>query len=170
MKEVGANSDIHWVLFDEENRAIGFMRIHKSVSMELGSIFGMVGKLIQFTITDKLKGSCACDSESCSVSRFSMKAPSKMIYEIFINYMTEILSLILSLRLEITVDIEFLVSLGLLVKSVNYESRQIQVKKSVVRRLHTTFRSKLAGSPEGGVTLYASKRFRNQHAYAMRWT
>ncbi|KAA0060278.1 hypothetical protein E6C27_scaffold22G00480 [Cucumis melo var. makuwa] len=24
MKEVGANSDIHWVLFDEENRAVGF--------------------------------------------------------------------------------------------------------------------------------------------------
>ena len=32
MKEVGANSDIHWVLFDEENRAIGFMRIHKVFS------------------------------------------------------------------------------------------------------------------------------------------
>uniref|UniRef100_A0A9I9EIK8 Uncharacterized protein n=1 Tax=Cucumis melo TaxID=3656 RepID=A0A9I9EIK8_CUCME len=71
-----------------------------------------------------------------------------MIYEIFINYMTEILSL----RLEITVEIEFPVPLGLLVKSVNSESRQIQVKKSVVRRLHAIFRSKLAGSPEGGVT------------------
>uniref|UniRef100_A0A9I9EG75 Uncharacterized protein n=1 Tax=Cucumis melo TaxID=3656 RepID=A0A9I9EG75_CUCME len=24
MKKVGANSDIHWVLFDEENTAVGF--------------------------------------------------------------------------------------------------------------------------------------------------
>uniref|UniRef100_A0A9I9EG17 Uncharacterized protein n=1 Tax=Cucumis melo TaxID=3656 RepID=A0A9I9EG17_CUCME len=63
-----------------------------------------------------------------------------MIYEIFINYMTEILSL----RLEITV--RTLVSLGLLVKSVNFK-----VYKSVVRRLHAIFRSKVAGSPGGGV-------------------
>uniref|UniRef100_A0A9I9EB45 Uncharacterized protein n=1 Tax=Cucumis melo TaxID=3656 RepID=A0A9I9EB45_CUCME len=55
-----------------------------------------------------------------------------MIYEIFINYMTEILSL----RLEITMCT--LVSLGLLVKS----SRQIHVQKSVVRWLHASFRSK----------------------------
>uniref|UniRef100_A0A9I9EBA6 Uncharacterized protein n=1 Tax=Cucumis melo TaxID=3656 RepID=A0A9I9EBA6_CUCME len=61
----------------------------------------------------------------------------------------------------------FQVSLGLLVKSVNFEvhfilassshesfkqSRQIQVQKSVVRRLHAIFRSKVAGSPGGGVT------------------
>ncbi|TYK31055.1 gag/pol protein [Cucumis melo var. makuwa] len=44
------------------------------------------------------------------------------------------------------------VSLGLLVKSVNFESRQIQVQKSVVHWLHAIFRSKVAGSPEGGVT------------------
>uniref|UniRef100_A0A9I9EHW7 Uncharacterized protein n=1 Tax=Cucumis melo TaxID=3656 RepID=A0A9I9EHW7_CUCME len=41
-----------------------------------------------------------------------------------------------------------LVSLGLLMKSVNSESRQIQVKKSVVHRLHAIFRSKLAGYSE----------------------
>uniref|UniRef100_A0A9I9EJZ1 CCHC-type domain-containing protein n=1 Tax=Cucumis melo TaxID=3656 RepID=A0A9I9EJZ1_CUCME len=85
--------------------------------------------------------------------QFSMKELSKMIYEIFINYMTKILSL----RLEITVCT--LVSLDLLVKSVNFEvhfilassshesfkqSRQIQVQKSVVRRLHVIFRSKVA--------------------------
>uniref|UniRef100_A0A9I9EB07 Uncharacterized protein n=1 Tax=Cucumis melo TaxID=3656 RepID=A0A9I9EB07_CUCME len=91
-----------------------------------------------------------------------------MIYEIFINYMTEILSL----RLEITVctlrssfrclidclsllklHYRLPVSLGLLMKSVNFESRQIQVQKNVVRRLHAIFRSKVAGSPEGCVTL-----------------
>uniref|UniRef100_A0A9I9EJY7 Uncharacterized protein n=1 Tax=Cucumis melo TaxID=3656 RepID=A0A9I9EJY7_CUCME len=73
MKKVGANSDIHWVLFDEENR----------------------------------------------------------------------------------VEIEF-------------PSRQIQVKKSVVRRLHAIFRSKLAGSPRGGVTLYLSfmkPRLGQKHAF-----
>uniref|UniRef100_A0A9I9EH97 Retrotransposon gag domain-containing protein n=1 Tax=Cucumis melo TaxID=3656 RepID=A0A9I9EH97_CUCME len=32
------------------------------------------------------------------------------------------------------------------------QSRQIQVQKSVVRRLHAIFRSKVAGSPRGGVT------------------
>uniref|UniRef100_A0A9I9E6Y8 Retrotransposon gag domain-containing protein n=1 Tax=Cucumis melo TaxID=3656 RepID=A0A9I9E6Y8_CUCME len=68
-------------------------------------------------------------------NRFRMQ----MIYEIFINYMTEILSL----RLEITVCT--LVSLGLLVKSVNFE-----VEKSVVRRLHAIFWSKVASSPGGG--------------------
>uniref|UniRef100_A0A9I9E5M3 Uncharacterized protein n=1 Tax=Cucumis melo TaxID=3656 RepID=A0A9I9E5M3_CUCME len=59
---------------------------------------------------------------------------------------------ILSLRLEITMCT--LVSFGLLVKSVNSKSQQIQVKKSVVRRLHAIFRSKLADSPEGGVKVW----------------
>ncbi|KAA0059539.1 Retroviral aspartyl protease [Cucumis melo var. makuwa] len=34
------------------------------------------------------------------------------------------------------------------------KSRQIQVQKSVVRRFHAIFQSKVAGSPGGGVTLY----------------
>ena len=34
------------------------------------------------------------------------------------------------------------------------QSRQIQVQKSVVRRLHAIFRSKVAGSPGGGVTTW----------------
>ena len=34
------------------------------------------------------------------------------------------------------------------------QSRQIQVQKSVVRRLHAIFRSKVAGSPGGGVTTF----------------
>ncbi|KAA0056695.1 hypothetical protein E6C27_scaffold73G00230 [Cucumis melo var. makuwa] len=45
------------------------------------------------------------------------------------------------------------VSLGLLVKSVNFK-----VQKSVVRRLHAIFRSKVAGSPGGGVTLHFGSR------------
>ena len=32
------------------------------------------------------------------------------------------------------------------------QSRQIQVQNNVVRRLHAIFRSKVAGSPGGGVT------------------
>ena len=32
------------------------------------------------------------------------------------------------------------------------QSRQIQVQKNGVRRLHAIFRSKVAGSPRGGVT------------------
>uniref|UniRef100_A0A9I9EEC0 Uncharacterized protein n=1 Tax=Cucumis melo TaxID=3656 RepID=A0A9I9EEC0_CUCME len=85
-------------------------------------------------------------TQNQEVSGFSctLECTGGMIYEIFINYMTEILSL----RLEITVCT--LVSLGLLVKS----SRQIQVQKSVVRRLHAIFRSKVAGSPGGGVTTW----------------
>uniref|UniRef100_A0A9I9E313 Uncharacterized protein n=1 Tax=Cucumis melo TaxID=3656 RepID=A0A9I9E313_CUCME len=71
----------------------------------------MVGKIIQFTTTfmkklDKLKRSCARDSGSGSVLRVICVYARgirficlQMIYEIFINYMTEILSL----RLEITV-------------------------------------------------------------------
>uniref|UniRef100_A0A9I9EJU4 Uncharacterized protein n=1 Tax=Cucumis melo TaxID=3656 RepID=A0A9I9EJU4_CUCME len=42
------------------------------------------------------------------------------------------------------VEIEFPVSLGLLVKSVNFESRQIQIQKSIVRRLYAIFQSKVA--------------------------
>ncbi|KAA0056677.1 hypothetical protein E6C27_scaffold73G00010 [Cucumis melo var. makuwa] len=38
------------------------------------------------------------------------------------------------------------------------QSRQIQVQKSVVRRLHAIFRSKVAGSPGGGVTLHFGSR------------
>ncbi|TYK21841.1 gag/pol protein [Cucumis melo var. makuwa] len=38
-------------------------------------------------------------------------------------------------------------------KSVNFESQQIQVQKSVVRRLHAIFRSEVAGSPGWGVTI-----------------
>uniref|UniRef100_A0A9I9E300 Uncharacterized protein n=1 Tax=Cucumis melo TaxID=3656 RepID=A0A9I9E300_CUCME len=34
------------------------------------------------------------------------------------------------------------------------QSRQIQVQKSVVRRLHAIFRSKVVGSPGGGVTTW----------------
>uniref|UniRef100_A0A9I9EA44 hAT-like transposase RNase-H fold domain-containing protein n=1 Tax=Cucumis melo TaxID=3656 RepID=A0A9I9EA44_CUCME len=63
-----------------------------------------------------------------------------MIYEIFINYMTEILSLRLEITMCTLVEIEFPVFKGLLVKS----SRQIQVQKSIVRRLHAIFRSKVA--------------------------
>ena len=33
------------------------------------------------------------------------------------------------------------------------QSRQIQVQNNVVRRLHAIFRSKVAGSPGGGVTV-----------------
>uniref|UniRef100_A0A9I9EKN2 Uncharacterized protein n=1 Tax=Cucumis melo TaxID=3656 RepID=A0A9I9EKN2_CUCME len=90
MKKVAANSDIHWVLFDEENRAVGF--------------YSKSGGLWFFL--DKLKRSCARDSRSGSISRVIRVYARgirftclQMIYEIFINYMTEILSL----RLEITV-------------------------------------------------------------------
>ena len=48
------------MLFDEENRAVGFhsksgglwfFLVFQSVSVELEFLFGMVGKLIQFTTT-----------------------------------------------------------------------------------------------------------------------
>uniref|UniRef100_A0A9I9EG76 Uncharacterized protein n=1 Tax=Cucumis melo TaxID=3656 RepID=A0A9I9EG76_CUCME len=143
MKNVGANSDFHLVLFDEENRAVGF-------HSKSGGLWFFL---------NKLKRSCARDSGSGSVLR--------MIYEIFINYMTEILSLRLEITVCTLVEIDFPVSLGLLVKLVNFEvhfilassshesfkqSRQIQVQNNVVRRLHAIFRSKVAGSPGGGVT------------------
>uniref|UniRef100_A0A9I9E494 Uncharacterized protein n=1 Tax=Cucumis melo TaxID=3656 RepID=A0A9I9E494_CUCME len=48
--KVGANSDIHLVLFDEENRVVGFHSKSRG-------------------LWDKLKRSCACDSGSGSVSR-----------------------------------------------------------------------------------------------------
>uniref|UniRef100_A0A9I9EKR0 Uncharacterized protein n=1 Tax=Cucumis melo TaxID=3656 RepID=A0A9I9EKR0_CUCME len=75
-----------------------------------------------------------------------------MIYEIFINYMTEILSL----RLEITMCTLrssswcLIDCLSLLKLRYRLPSRQIQVKKIVVGRLHAVFRSKLIGSPRGG--------------------
>uniref|UniRef100_A0A9I9E9A3 Uncharacterized protein n=1 Tax=Cucumis melo TaxID=3656 RepID=A0A9I9E9A3_CUCME len=75
---------------------------------------------------------------------------SKMIYENFINYMTEILSLRLEIIVCTLVEIEFPVSLGLLVKS----SRHIQVQKSVVRRLHAIFRSKVFGGRVMWVVLW----------------
>uniref|UniRef100_A0A9I9EGD0 Uncharacterized protein n=1 Tax=Cucumis melo TaxID=3656 RepID=A0A9I9EGD0_CUCME len=63
----------------------------------------------QAFLRDKLKRSCARDSGSGSVSR--------MIYEIFINYMNEILSLSLEITVCTLIEIEFPVSLGLLMKS-----------------------------------------------------
>uniref|UniRef100_A0A9I9E8I1 Uncharacterized protein n=1 Tax=Cucumis melo TaxID=3656 RepID=A0A9I9E8I1_CUCME len=46
-----------------------------------------------------------------------------------------------------------------------HNSRQIQIKKSVVRRLHAIFRSKLAGSPGGGVTLGVSILLSRKDSY-----
>uniref|UniRef100_A0A9I9E763 Uncharacterized protein n=1 Tax=Cucumis melo TaxID=3656 RepID=A0A9I9E763_CUCME len=94
----------------------------------------------------------------------------KMIYEIFINYMTEILSLRLENTVCTLVEIEFPSLIGCLsllklpyrlqyVFRVGHRSRQIHVKKSVVRRFHAIFWSKLAGSPGGGVTGYANHFF-----------
>uniref|UniRef100_A0A9I9EM91 Uncharacterized protein n=1 Tax=Cucumis melo TaxID=3656 RepID=A0A9I9EM91_CUCME len=122
MKKVGANSDIHWVLFDEENMVAGFHTNSEGLWM---------------------------------------------IYEISVNYVTEILSLRLEITVCILVEIEFPVpdrllsllklryrlpvSLGLLVKSVNFESTDTGKEKSLTCRLHVVFRSKRAGSPGGGV-------------------
>uniref|UniRef100_A0A9I9E6Z5 Uncharacterized protein n=1 Tax=Cucumis melo TaxID=3656 RepID=A0A9I9E6Z5_CUCME len=157
MKKVGANSDIHWVLFDEENKAVGFRSKSREIwkfqrVVEIGFYF------LSFVFVSVIFG-----------------ATGYMIYKIFINYMTEILSL----RLEITVctlsyslsfidrpfqnvlsifqvEIEFPVSLVLPVKSVNFEVHfmyvfdyprircvLLHVEKSVVRRLHAIFRSKV---------------------------
>ncbi|TYK22031.1 hypothetical protein E5676_scaffold318G00020 [Cucumis melo var. makuwa] len=49
MKEVGANSDIHWVLFDEENRAVGFHansrgnQIYMSSGPTMTKMMGVLG-------------------------------------------------------------------------------------------------------------------------------
>uniref|UniRef100_A0A9I9EG96 CACTA en-spm transposon protein n=1 Tax=Cucumis melo TaxID=3656 RepID=A0A9I9EG96_CUCME len=125
-----------------------FTRNQKSVPVELECLFDMVGNIIQSTKTvmkksDKLKRSCACDSGSGSVSRVIC------VYARGIRFTY------------LQVEIEFPVSLGLPVKSVNFESRQIQVQKSVVRRLHAIFQSKVAGCAGGGVTCSALHRFVN---------
>uniref|UniRef100_A0A9I9E2I7 Uncharacterized protein n=1 Tax=Cucumis melo TaxID=3656 RepID=A0A9I9E2I7_CUCME len=105
MKNVGANSDIYLVLFDEENRAVGFH------SKSGGPWFFL----------DKLKRSCARDSGSVSVLRVIC------VYARGIRF-------------------------------ICLQSRQIQVQKSIIRRLHAIFRSKVAGSPGGGVTLHFGSR------------
>uniref|UniRef100_A0A9I9CVE8 Uncharacterized protein n=1 Tax=Cucumis melo TaxID=3656 RepID=A0A9I9CVE8_CUCME len=153
--KVGENSDIHWVLFDEENRVVGF----HAKSGGLWFFLGRVRAILKAVLFRGLSEFIHRESDLYVFSihletRFLKEIYAstwilnvwKMIYEIFINYMTKILSL----RLEITMCT--LVSLGLLVKSVNSESRQIQVKESVVRRLHAILWSKLAGSLGGGVT------------------
>uniref|UniRef100_A0A9I9EGX3 Uncharacterized protein n=1 Tax=Cucumis melo TaxID=3656 RepID=A0A9I9EGX3_CUCME len=168
--KVGANSDIHWVLFDEENRAAGFhsksgglwfflyLRVYQwSYNLYLGQVKEVV--CARFLKWFGFEG-----REELNRAYRPRMQPRTMIYEIFINYMIEILSL----RLEITMctlrsssrclidclsllklQYRLPVSLGLLVKS----SRQIQVQKSVVHQLHAIFRSKVASTPGGGVTL-----------------
>uniref|UniRef100_A0A9I9E3B4 Uncharacterized protein n=1 Tax=Cucumis melo TaxID=3656 RepID=A0A9I9E3B4_CUCME len=92
MKKVGANSDIHWVLLDKENRAVGFHA--KSGGLWFFLYFRVYRGLMRTILEVVLfRG----------LSEFIHRESKLHIFRIFIkfsiNYMTEILSL----RLEITV-------------------------------------------------------------------
>uniref|UniRef100_A0A9I9ED13 Uncharacterized protein n=1 Tax=Cucumis melo TaxID=3656 RepID=A0A9I9ED13_CUCME len=100
MKKVGANSDIHWVLFDEENRAVGFHANSRGLWESHLHVFR--------PHYDK-------DDESAGRTPLHRRACKRCCIGCTLH----------------------------------------NVKKSVVRRLHAIFRSKLAGSPEGGVTCLA---------------
>uniref|UniRef100_A0A9I9EIN5 Uncharacterized protein n=1 Tax=Cucumis melo TaxID=3656 RepID=A0A9I9EIN5_CUCME len=162
MNNVGANSDIHLVLFDEENRAIGFhsklgectggvrifiwygwkfYSIYYNFHEEIGQVkevvcarfwkwFYFEGYLSLCTGNQiyMSSGGPHYDKDDGSAGRTPLhrSACKRCCTGCTLHN----------------------VSLGLLVKS----SRQIQVQKSVVRRLHAIFRSKVAGSPGGGVT------------------
>ncbi|KAA0042134.1 DNA/RNA polymerases superfamily protein [Cucumis melo var. makuwa] len=95
---------------------------------------------VRISIWDKLKRSCAHDSGSGSVLRVIC------VYARGIRFICLQIPL---LTLSVLRNNDAVVSLGFLVKSVNLE-----VQKSVVRQLHAIFRSKVAGSPGGGVTTW----------------
>uniref|UniRef100_A0A9I9EJ84 Uncharacterized protein n=1 Tax=Cucumis melo TaxID=3656 RepID=A0A9I9EJ84_CUCME len=125
-----------------------YTKIIKRVPVELGSLFGMVSNT-RFWLFDRPRGNrsdlhIAKLVQDCEGPKPDSRHVLMFSYDfsnVPINYMTKVLS-------------------PRLYGTMCTQSRQIQVKKSVVRRLHTIFRSKLAGSPGRGVTFV---NINNQH-------
>ncbi|KAA0035073.1 uncharacterized protein E6C27_scaffold57G001380 [Cucumis melo var. makuwa] len=147
LKEENDRSEDKWQLVFTRNQEVsGFSCISECIGG------------VRISIWNKLKRSCARDSGSGSVLRVICVYARGIR---FICLQIPLLTLSVLRNNDAVVEIDFPVpvdclslrklhyrlpvSLGLLVKSVNFESRQIQVQKSVVRRLHAIFRSKVAG-------------------------
>uniref|UniRef100_A0A9I9EBV1 Uncharacterized protein n=1 Tax=Cucumis melo TaxID=3656 RepID=A0A9I9EBV1_CUCME len=122
-----------------------FTRNQESVPVALESLFGMgqvkgvmCARILEVVLFQGLYEFIHKESDLHVFSFVFVSvifgATCYMIYEIFINYITEILSLRLEITVCTLVEIEFLVpdtalvSLGLLMKSVNFE---IQVQNAL---------------------------------------